>query len=114
MSHEVELLWFSDCSNHPAARQLLRDVIAELVPGTQIHEVDATDPATAEHVRFPGSPTIRTMAATSTRASSTPATTHCAAGCTAPTPAFEGCRRGAGSRTPFATRIATRRTIVGV
>ena len=59
MSQDVELLWFSDCANHSAARQLLRDVIDQLAPGTPIREVDATDPATAERVRFPGSPTIR-------------------------------------------------------
>lgn len=59
MSHDVELLWFSDCPNHPAARQMLQDVIAGLAPGTPIREVDATDPAIAERVHFPGSPTIR-------------------------------------------------------
>lgn len=56
---EVELLWFSDCPNHPAARQMLDEVIGELAPGTPIHDVDATDPETAAHLRFPGSPTIR-------------------------------------------------------
>lgn len=59
MTHQVDLLWFSDCPNHPAARRMLRDVIDEIVPGTPIHELDATDPAIAERVRFPGSPTIR-------------------------------------------------------
>lgn len=59
MNHDVELLWFTDCANHPAAREMLREVIDELVPGTPIREVDATDPAVAQHVRFPGSPTIR-------------------------------------------------------
>lgn len=59
MSRDVELLWFSDCPNHPAARRMLADVIDQLAPGTPIREVDATDPATAERVRFPGSPTIR-------------------------------------------------------
>lgn len=59
MTHEVELLWFADCANHPAARRMLEDVIAAIAPGTPIRDVDATDPATAERVRFPGSPTIR-------------------------------------------------------
>jgi hypothetical protein len=59
MSHTVELLWFSDCANHPAARAMLEEVIAEVAPGTPIHDVDATDPATAAGLRFPGSPTIR-------------------------------------------------------
>ena len=55
----IQLLWFSDCPNHEAARALLREVLAELAPGTPIEEVDATDPAVAERERFPGSPTIR-------------------------------------------------------
>jgi hypothetical protein len=59
MSLAVELLWFSDCPNHPAARALLQDVIAEVAPGTPIRDVDATNPATAGRLRFPGSPTIR-------------------------------------------------------
>lgn len=59
MSQTVELLWFSDCANHPAARAILEEVIADVAPGTPILEVDATDPATAASLRFPGSPTIR-------------------------------------------------------
>ena len=56
---KVELLWFSDCPNHPVARALLEAVIAEVAPGTEIHDIDSGDPATAQHLRFPGSPTIR-------------------------------------------------------
>ena len=59
MSHTVELLWFTGCPNHPAARAMVRQVVAELAPGTAIRDVDATDPATAASLRFPGSPTIR-------------------------------------------------------
>lgn len=59
MRHEVELLWFDGCANHPAARSMLEEVIAELAPGTPIHDVDATDTAVADRLRFPGSPTIR-------------------------------------------------------
>ena len=59
MTHEVELLWFSDCPNHAAARRMLEDVIADIAPDTSIHDVDATDPVLARRVRFPGSPTIR-------------------------------------------------------
>jgi len=59
MTHKVELLWFSDCANHAAARRLLEEVIAEVAPGTPILDVDATDPVTAQQVHFPGSPTIR-------------------------------------------------------
>jgi hypothetical protein len=55
----IELLWFGDCPNWQAARALLRDVVAEIAPGTPIREIDATDAAVAGRVRFPGSPTIR-------------------------------------------------------
>lgn len=56
---EVELLWFADCPNHPAARQMLEEVIGAVAPGTTIRDIDATDPDTAARLRFPGSPTIR-------------------------------------------------------
>jgi hypothetical protein len=59
VTHKVELVWFSDCPNHATARRMLEEVIADLAPGTPIHDLDATDPVTAERLRFPGSPTIR-------------------------------------------------------
>ena len=59
MTREVELLWFEGCANHPAARQMLEGVLAEVAPGTPIKDVDATDPVVAARLRFPGSPTIR-------------------------------------------------------
>jgi len=59
MTHTVELLWFSGCANHPAARALLEEVIDDVAPGTRIIEVDASDATVAERRRFPGSPTIR-------------------------------------------------------
>jgi hypothetical protein len=55
----VELLWFSDCPNHPAARRLLEEVVAQVTPGTPVDDIDATDAAVAERLRFAGSPTIR-------------------------------------------------------
>ena len=57
--HEIEFLWFDDCPNHAAARQLLHEVVDEVAPGTPVRDVDASDPAVAAAVRFPGSPTIR-------------------------------------------------------
>ena len=57
--HDVELLWFADCPNHPAARALLHEVVAEHAQGSVISDIDATEPSVAEQVRFPGSPTIR-------------------------------------------------------
>ena len=50
MSHTVELLWFTGCPNHPAARAMVRQVVAELAPGTAIRDVDATDPALKRHL----------------------------------------------------------------
>jgi hypothetical protein len=38
---------------------MLEEVIAELAPGTPIRDDDASDPAVADRLRFPGSPTIR-------------------------------------------------------
>lgn len=38
---------------------MLRELIAELAPGTTLDDVDATDPAVAQLRRFPGSPTVR-------------------------------------------------------
>ena len=55
----VELLWFQDCPSHPMARALLQEILAELAPGTPVHDLDVTDPSIARRQRFPGSPTIR-------------------------------------------------------
>lgn len=59
MSHRVEFLWFADCPNHATTRQLLAATIDRVAPGTPIDDIDATDPAVAAGLRFPGSPTIR-------------------------------------------------------
>lgn len=56
---DIELLWFDGCPNHEAARDLLREVIAAVAPDTPVRDTDASDPAVAERLRFPGSPTIR-------------------------------------------------------
>ena len=55
----VELLWFRDCPNHPAALALLDELLGELAPGTAVDVIDASEPGVAQHHRFPGSPTIR-------------------------------------------------------
>lgn len=55
----VELLWFGACPNHPIARALLDEIVTDLVPGTTVRDIDATDPSVARRLRFPGSPTIR-------------------------------------------------------
>ena len=59
MTHDIELLWVQGCTNHPAARSMLEEVIAELTPGTPVRDIDASNPAIADQLRFPGSPTIR-------------------------------------------------------
>lgn len=55
----VELLWFSDCPNHEAARRLVHTLIDQYAPGVTLRDIDAKDPALAAAHRFPGSPTIR-------------------------------------------------------
>jgi hypothetical protein len=55
----VELLWFDGCPNHASARARLVGAIARLAPGTPFVDIDASDPAVAAALRFPGSPTIR-------------------------------------------------------
>lgn len=55
----IEFLWFDGCPNHVAARRMLEDVIAEVAPGMRFADINAGDPAVAERLHFPGSPTIR-------------------------------------------------------
>ncbi len=55
----VELLWFADCPNHEDARRLLHEVLDQRGIPVTVEDIDATDPAVAEQLRFPGSPTIR-------------------------------------------------------
>lgn len=38
---------------------MLHEVIDSVASGTPVEDIDATDPAVADRVRFPGSPTIR-------------------------------------------------------
>lgn len=55
----IEILWFQDCPNHPAARALVDEVVAEFGVRADIRSIEVADDATAERLRFPGSPTIR-------------------------------------------------------
>lgn len=98
MTHDVELLWFADCAIHPSARRMLEEVIAEVAPKTAIHDVDATDPAVAERVRFPGSPTIRVNGQDVDPTYTDRATTPRAVGYVEPAPAFAACQSEHGSR----------------
>lgn len=56
---KIEFLWFDDCPNHTAARRLLDEVLSDLGVDAGVEEINASDPAVAAAVRFPGSPTIR-------------------------------------------------------
>jgi hypothetical protein len=56
---KVQLLSFDGCPGTAPARDLLAEVVAELAPGAPVEEVNASDPAVAARLRFPGSPTIR-------------------------------------------------------
>lgn len=59
MRHHAQILWFTGCANHEPARAMLRDVVARVAPDTAIEDIDASEAAVAERLRFPGSPTIR-------------------------------------------------------
>lgn len=54
-----EILWVQDCPNHPAARGLIDEVVAELGVQADSRSIEVADDAIAERLRFPGSPTIR-------------------------------------------------------
>ena len=56
---KVEFLWFQDCPNHEDARRLLRDVLRENGLPEGFEDIDASDPARADELRFAGSPSIR-------------------------------------------------------
>lgn len=55
----IEFLWFQECPNHQAARELLREVLQSKGMPDDFEDVDTTDAAVAERLRSPGSPTIR-------------------------------------------------------
>lgn len=55
----VELIWFEGCPNHVVARALLKGVLSDRGLDPEIEDIDASDPATADALQFPGSPTIR-------------------------------------------------------
>ncbi len=55
----IELLWFDDCPNHHAARELLADVLVQNSVDDKIVAIEVPDQATGERVKFSGSPTIR-------------------------------------------------------
>ena len=56
---KLEVLSFDGCPGRDPARALVTDVVADVAPGALVEEVDASDPAVAARLRFPGSPTVR-------------------------------------------------------
>ena len=56
---KIEFLWFDECRNHEAARELLKAVLQTKHVQVNIEDIDASDPERAEQLHFPGSPTIR-------------------------------------------------------
>ena len=56
---KIEILYFDGCPNHEQADRAVREVLEELKADAEITLVNIADEATARHVRFPGSPTIR-------------------------------------------------------
>ena len=55
----VEILYFDGCPNHDGALALVERVAGELELDPKILLVSVPDPATAERLRFLGSPTVR-------------------------------------------------------
>jgi hypothetical protein len=56
---KVEVLYVAECPSHPAAVQLVKDVLAAEGVAAEIHEVLVRDEGMADELRFCGSPTIR-------------------------------------------------------
>jgi hypothetical protein len=55
----VEVLYVAECPSHPAAVQLVKDVLAAQGVSAEIHEVLVTHEGMASELKFCGSPTIR-------------------------------------------------------
>lgn len=56
---KIEILYFDGCPNHELADKRVRDVLNDLGVEAELVHINVKDEATAEQVRFPGSPTIR-------------------------------------------------------
>ena len=55
----IELLYWQGCPSHPEAKALLEQVLAELGRDDRITMTEVKNDEEAEHLSFPGSPTIR-------------------------------------------------------
>lgn len=56
---KIEILYFDGCPNHRPAVALVHQVLREVGVSADVIEVNVPDAATAEAVRFLGSPTVR-------------------------------------------------------
>ncbi len=56
---KIEILYFEGCPNHEPADRAVREVLVEIGVEARVEHVDVPDEATAQRVKFPGSPTIR-------------------------------------------------------
>jgi hypothetical protein len=56
---KIEILYFEGCPNHEVANKRVRDVLNDLGIEAEVVHINVKDEATAEEVRFPGSPTVR-------------------------------------------------------
>jgi hypothetical protein len=56
---KVEVLYIAECPSHPAAVELVREVLNSEGVAGEIRELLVTDEAMATNLEFSGSPTIR-------------------------------------------------------
>ena len=56
---KIELFYFDGCPNHQPAVERVKEVLKEDGVTAEINEIHVSDPATAQALRFLGSPTLR-------------------------------------------------------
>jgi len=56
---KIELLYVASCPGHAVALERLRATLSAAMVHTPVNEVLVSDAATAQSLKFPGSPTIR-------------------------------------------------------
>jgi hypothetical protein len=56
---KVEVLYVAECPSHPAAVQLVKDVLTAQGVSAEVREVLVTHEEMASNLKFCGSPTIR-------------------------------------------------------
>lgn len=59
MTHRITVLYFTGCPNHSPVVEMAQRLIAEHNLDAIVEEVELTDPADAERLRFLGSPTVQ-------------------------------------------------------